>query len=57
MREAIAALESALGSLEQARDELPEDLRRELAPILEQARAVLESIRGKSGAPERTETR
>lgn len=57
MREAIAALESALGSLEQARDELPEDLRRELAPILEQARAVLESIRGKSASPEPSETR
>lgn len=45
MREAIAALESAVGELEHARDELPDDLKLELAKIVEQARAVLNSLR------------
>jgi hypothetical protein len=48
VREAIAALESALGELEHAHDELPEDLRAELAKIVENARALLESLRLKS---------
>jgi hypothetical protein len=50
MRDAIAALETALGSLEEARSELPPDLRGELGDIIEQARAVLESIRAKAPA-------
>jgi hypothetical protein len=48
VREAIAALESALGELEHARSELPEDLRTELEKIVENARALLESLRVKS---------
>jgi hypothetical protein len=50
MRDAIVALESALGELEHARSELPEELRAELGRIIEQARAVLESIRAKTPA-------
>ena len=48
MREAIAALESALTELEHARDGLPDDLKRELEKIVEDARAVLASLRAKS---------
>jgi len=47
VREAIAALESALSELEHARNELPEDLRAELAKIVENARALLASLREK----------
>jgi hypothetical protein len=47
VREAIAALESALGELEHARGELPEDLRTELNKIVDDARALLESLRAK----------
>lgn len=52
MRDAITALESALGELEQARSELPEDLRAELTEIIEQARSILASIRAKTPAAE-----
>jgi hypothetical protein len=52
VREAISALESAVGSLEQARDGLPEDLKAELAKIVDQARIVLASLRAK--APDET---
>lgn len=52
MREAIAALEAALGQLDQARAELPDDLRAELAGIIDQARAILDSIRAKSTTSE-----
>jgi hypothetical protein len=45
MRDAVTALESALGELEHARAELPDDLRTELDGIIEQARAVLASLR------------
>jgi hypothetical protein len=48
VREAIAALESALSELEHARNELPEDLRVELATIVENARALLASLRERS---------
>jgi len=47
VREAIAALESALGELEHAQRELPDDLRLELNKIVENARALLESLRAK----------
>jgi hypothetical protein len=53
VREAIAALEAALGSLESARDELPPDLRAELEKIVEEARTVLASVRAR-GAGEAT---
>jgi hypothetical protein len=48
VREAIAALESALTELQNARDGLPDDLRRELEKIVEEARVVLASLRAKS---------
>jgi hypothetical protein len=48
VQEAIAALEAALGELERARDELSDDLRDELTKIMEEARALLESLRSKS---------
>lgn len=48
MREAIAALESALAELEHAHGELPDDLREELAKIVAEARALLESLRAKA---------
>jgi len=48
VREAIAALESALGELEHAQRELPDDLRAELQKIVENARVLLESLRAKS---------
>jgi len=48
VREAIAALESALGELEHAQNQLPEDLRAELTKIVDNARALLESLRAKS---------
>lgn len=55
MREAIAALEAAVRELDQAREELPEDLRAELAGIIDRAHAVLGSLRAKSGATEAPE--
>lgn len=48
MRDAINALETALAGLEQARDELPEDLRSSLDDIVAQSRSVLESLRRKA---------
>jgi len=48
VREAIAALESALGELEHAQRELPDDLRTELTKIVADMRALLESLRVKS---------
>jgi hypothetical protein len=45
MRDAITALEAALGELENARAELPDDLRPELDGIIEHARSVLTSLR------------
>lgn len=51
MREAITALQAALRELEQARGELPEDLRSELDGIIERSQAVLDSLRA-SGATE-----
>ena len=46
MRDAISALESALGELESAREGLPEDLRAGLDAIIKQARDVLASLEG-----------
>lgn len=46
MRDAIAALEAALGELENAREGLPDDLRAELEEIITQARVVLTSLEG-----------
>jgi hypothetical protein len=48
VREAIAALESALGSLEHAQNELPADLRSDLEKIVDEARTLLASLRAKS---------
>jgi hypothetical protein len=48
VREAIAALESALGELQHAENEMPDDLRTELSRIVEDARALLQSLRLKS---------
>ena len=48
MREAIAALESALGSLEHAGGELPADLRSDLEKIVDEAKALLASLRTKT---------
>ncbi len=49
MQDAIAALESALASLELARAEMPDDLRTELDSIVDQARNVLRSLSGTTG--------
>jgi len=48
VREAIAALQSALDELVQAQAQLPDDLRAELAKIVERAEALLASLRAKS---------
>lgn len=45
MRDAVTALEAALSELQNARSELPDDLRTELDGIIEQARSVLASLR------------
>lgn len=45
MREAVAALESALRELEQALSDLPEDMRPELSGIIDATRRVLGSMR------------
>ena len=55
MRDAIAALESALGELENAREGLPEDLRAELDTIIRQARAVLVSLEGTTEGSDRAD--
>lgn len=46
MRDAITALEAALGELENARDGLPDDLRTELEAIISQARSILTTLEG-----------
>ncbi|MGH2758423.1 MAG: hypothetical protein ACRDKJ_02560 [Actinomycetota bacterium] len=46
MRDAVTALEAALGELESAREGLPDDLRAELDTIIRQAREVLASLEG-----------
>ena len=48
MRDAIAALEAAMAELEQARAELPDDLRSELDGIIEHTRSVLSALRAKA---------
>lgn len=48
MRDAITALEAALAELENARAELPDDLRTELDAIISRAKAVLGSLGAKS---------
>jgi hypothetical protein len=48
MRDAIAALEAAMSELEQARAELPDDLRTELDGIIEQTQSVLSALRAKA---------
>lgn len=55
MRDAINALESALAELENARAELPEDLRGELDGLIEQARSVVSSLRASASPAERSE--
>lgn len=52
MSEAINALESALAELEQAKDELPDDLRMELDEIIDATRAVLNTLRSKAPGAE-----
>jgi hypothetical protein len=48
VRESITALESALAELEDAKGDLPDDLRMELDEIIEQARGVLAALRNKT---------
>ena len=49
MRDAITALEAALGELEHARAELPGDLAAGVDEVIAQTRGLLESLRMKAG--------
>ena len=44
MQDAVTALRSAIGELEDAQRALPDDLSREVSGVIEQARSVLQAL-------------